>query len=147
MASPEPLMAHPPQLNSTSECSKAMLEFFFSFSGEKEGISVRGVALEPCDFPKGQDLKEGHQTKPPGVLGVTTHRSRVEFSCCLSLSMTGWMPSMRNSYLRWSLKSRLSCKGQGWAQHSKVLRKFPEIKAPQAHPRAPLCPVLTTPAP
>lgn len=49
------------------------------------------------------------------------------------------MPSMRNSYLRWSLKSRLSCKGQLWAQHkTHILRKFTEIRAPQTHPKASL---------
>lgn len=105
----------------------------------QQGISVRGVTPEPCAFPKGQNQKQGHQTKITSGLGVTTHRSRVEFSCCLSLSMTGWMPSMRNSYLRWSLKSRLSCKGQLWAQHKMhILRKFTEIRAPQTHPKASL---------
>lgn len=64
-------------------------------------------------FPKGQVQKPEimHVRKNNSGLCAPTHRSRVEFSCSLSLSMTGWIPSMRNSYLRWSLKSRLSCEG------------------------------------
>lgn len=37
-----------------------------------------------------------------------SHLSRVAFSCSRSLSMTGWMPNIRNSYLRWRRNSRLS---------------------------------------
>lgn len=35
--------------------------------------------------------------------------SRVAFSWPLSLSMTGWIPNIKNSYLRWRRNSRLSC--------------------------------------
>lgn len=71
-------------------------------------------------------------------LRVTTHRSRVEFSCSLSLSMTGWIPSMRNSYLRCSLKSRLSCQGQLLGQYSKVhvLQNLPD--KPRTHQKTTL---------
>lgn len=82
-------------------------------------------SLDPCGFPQSPCPKTRmHVSKERGKttcrLWVTTHRSRVEFSCSLSLSMTGWIPSMRNSYLRCSLKSRLSCQGQLLGQHSKV---------------------------
>lgn len=38
-----------------------------------------------------------------------THRSNVAFSWDRSLSITGWMPSIRNSYRRWTRNSRLVC--------------------------------------
>ena len=132
-------MAHPSQLNPPLERSKPTLAFSPSSLVTAKNFLKRGESRPTCfpQRPSPETRKQGHKAraKITSGLGVTTHRSRVEFSCSLSLSMTGWIPSMRNSYLRWSLKSRLSCKGQLWGQHSKVhiLRKLIEIKPPQTH--------------
>lgn len=113
-ASPGPPMAHPSQLNPTLERSKTMPEFP-SPSLVTASFLKRGESRLTCfpQRPSPETRKQGRKAraKPTSGLGVTTHRSRVEFSCSLSLSMTGWIPSMRNSYLRCSLKSKLSCKG------------------------------------
>lgn len=99
-------------------------------------------SLDPCGCPQSPCPKTRmHVCKERGKttcrLRVTTHRSRVEFSCSLSLSMTGWIPSMRNSYLRCSLKSRLSCQGQLLGQHSKVHFLKTLLTSPEPTRRSP----------
>lgn len=118
-------MAHPSQLNPVLECSRARVlplpilvtPKHFLKRSQIYSLDPRGFPQMPCPITR----KRAHNKRGKITirLRVTTHRSRVEFSCSLSLSMTGWIPSMRNSYLRCSLKSRLSCQGQ-LGQHSKV---------------------------
>ncbi len=42
------------------------------------------------------------------ILTGVPYLSSVELSCALSFSMTGWIPNIKNSYLRWRRNSRLS---------------------------------------
>lgn len=133
-------MAHHPQLSPMLERSKTMPGFSLLFLATAKGFLKTGESrlTHLPQKPSPETRKQGHTIRAKKItsgLGATTHRSRVEFSCSLSLSMTGWIPSMRNSYLRWSLKSRLSCKGRFRGQPSKVhiLRELTETKAPQTH--------------
>lgn len=41
-------------------------------------------------------------------MGYGSYLSKMAFSCCRSLSITGCIPSIRNSYRRWRRNSRLS---------------------------------------
>lgn len=65
--------------------------------------SRKGSLLESPDHPQ---LRHCPYMTAVGTGG--SYLSRMAFSCCRSLSITGWIPSIRNSYRRWRRNSRLS---------------------------------------
>lgn len=62
---------------------------FPSLSGDSKQFLQEGRVQTHMLSPKANSINQKARAKTTSGLGVTAHRSRVEFSCSLSLSMTG----------------------------------------------------------